>query len=185
MDRIELLLHPVRMRVVLALANRVLTTQQVADLLPDVAQTTLYRHINLLLAGGILRVVRESKVRGAVERELALVEGAGRIDSETSATLSAETHEQIFTAFVATLLADFRRAQSQPQESTPPAIYSRRRLYLTVEELHELSQQWDALLSAYTERSRRAGEATVQPWLVTGIVMPDCDRPQSTEETDR
>jgi len=84
MEQIELVLHPVRMRMILAIATRVLTTQQLANLLPDVAQTTLYRHINLLLEGGILTVVRESKVRGTVERELALVKGAGRIDMETS-----------------------------------------------------------------------------------------------------
>ncbi len=173
MQRIELVLHPVRMRVVLAVGSRTLTTQQLADMLPDVSQTTLYRHINLLLDGGILKVVRESKVRGTIERELALVKGAGRIDFETSAALSPEQHEQIFTTFIATLLADFRRAQAQPQEGVPPAIYTQQRLYLTMGELQQLNQQMDALLAPYKDPSRQDSGENVQAWLFTGIVMGD------------
>jgi DNA-binding transcriptional ArsR family regulator len=182
MERIELLLHPIRMRVILAVANRVLTTQQLAERLPDVAQTTLYRHINLLLESGILKVVRETKVRGTLERAFTLVKGAGRIDLQTSIGLSPETHEQIFTAFVAMLLADFKRAQAQPQEGIPPAIYSQQRLYLTAQELQQLNQQLDALLATYTDPSRQTGGAPVQPWLVTGIIMPDQDVSQAGKE---
>lgn len=185
MDRIELVLHPVRMRVVLALANRVLTTQQLVDLMPDVAQTTLYRHINLLLEGGILTIVRESKVRGTVERELTLVKDAGRIDMETSATLSPEQHEQIFTTFLAMLLADFRQSQAQPQAGMPPAFYTRQRLYLSVEELQQLNQQMDALLNTYKEPSRQTDDSGVQPWLFTGIVMPDTDLSLPDQEDEK
>lgn len=182
MDRIELILHPVRMRVILTIANRVLTTQQLADLLPDIAQTTLYRHINLLLEGGILRVVRESPVRGTVERELALVEGAGRIDLETSATLSPQQHEQAFTTFIAMLLADFQRSQAQPQAGLPPAFYTRQRLYLTAQELQNLNQQMDDLLSPYKDSARADRTVDPQPWVFTGIVMPDNDSPPSDSE---
>lgn len=181
MERLELLLHPVRMRMILALGNRVLTTQQLADLLPDVAQTTLYRHINLLLDGGILAIVRESKVRGTVERELRLVQGAGRIDMQTVASLTPEAREQMFTTFVATLLADFRRAESQPVPAVPPAIYTQQRLYLTPEELRQLNEQMDALLAPYKDPERIAADAQVQQWKFTGIVMTDVD-PQRPEQ---
>ncbi len=182
MDRIELILHPVRMRVILTVANRVLTTQQLADLLPDVAQTTLYRHINLLLEGGILKVVRESQVRGTVERELALVEGAGRIDMETSASLSPEQHEQIFTNFIAMLLADFQRSQAQPLTGMPPVLYTQQRLYLTPLELQHVNQQMDDLLAPFKDSARTDSAADIQPWVFTGIVMPDSDAPPSDSE---
>lgn len=169
MERLELILHPVRMRVILAVGNRVLTARQLAEMLPDVAQTTLYRHVNLLLEGGVLTVARESKVRGTVERELALVKGAGRIEMNEAAALSPEQQEQIFTTFIAALAADFRRAQAQAPEGVPPAIYTQQRLYLTPDELQQLNAQMDALLAPY--KDRRADGA--QPWLFTGIVMPD------------
>jgi len=175
MEQIELVLHPVRMRMILAIATRVLTTQQLANLLPDVAQTTLYRHINLLLEGGILTVVRESKVRGTVERELALVKGAGRIDMETSTTLPPQQQEQLFTAFVAALLADFKRAQSQPLNGMPPAIYTQQRVYLTLQELQALNDHIESLLAAYKDPSRLTFDADAKQWLMTGIIMPDAD----------
>lgn len=184
MERLELILHPIRMRVILAVANRTLTTRQLAALLPDIPQTTLYRHIHLLLAGNVLRVVRESKVRGTTERELALVEGAGRIDMETSASLSPEQQEQIFTTFLATVLADFRRSQVQPQEGMPSAIYTRDHLYLSTAELHDLNQRFDALLAPYKDPSRQPADADARPWLFTGIVMQDLDMPRLEEEDD-
>jgi DNA-binding transcriptional ArsR family regulator len=182
MKHVELLLHPVRMRVVLALAYRVLTTQQLADSMPDVPQTTLYRHINVLLEGGILQVVRENKVRGTVERALTLVEGAARIDMETSADLSPEQQEQLFMTFMGRLLADFRQAQSQPLAGVPPAFYTRQRLYLTLEQLRQLSQHIDALLGAYKAAPTEPRDAEVQQWLFTGIIMPDTNKSQPEEE---
>lgn len=181
MEKIELLLHPVRMRVILAVANRVLTTQQVAELLSDVAQTTLYRQINLLLEGGILKVVGERKVRGTVERELTLVEGAARIDMETSAALPPEQQEQLFTMFVATLLTDFRQALLQPPNGVPPAIYRRQRVSTSLEAVQALSQEMDALLSAYSEHPLQTTNSDVRQWLFTGIIMPDADIPQLEE----
>ncbi len=180
MERMELLLHPVRMRIMLTAANRVLTPQQLADLLPDVAQTTLYRHINLLLEGGVLEVVRESKVRGTVERAVTLVEDAGRIDLATSAALSPEEHERIFTTIFAALLAEFKRAQAQPQPGMPPAIYTQHRLYLTAEELHQLTRDQEALLAPYQDPARQG--AGVQPWLLTTMALSNPDLSPTHEE---
>ncbi len=184
MDKIELVSHPIRMRVILTIGNRSLTTQQLAALMQDVPQTTLYRHINLLLGGGILTVVRESKIRGTVERELALAKGAGRIEMDESATLSPEQSEQIFTTFMAMLLADFQRAQLQLEAGIPPAVYTQQRLYLSVEELKQLNQQMDSLLAQYKDPSRLREHASAREWLFTGIAMRDPDVPPITEEAE-
>ena len=185
MEQIELVLHPVRMRVILAVGRRTLTTQQLSNLLPDVAQTTLYRHINLLIDGGILSVVRESKIRGTVERELALAKGAGRIDMETSATLTTQQQEQLFTSFAAALLADFKRAQSQPLDGLPPAIYTQQRVYLTMQELQTLNEHIESLLAAYKDPSRLSVDANAKQFLVTGIIMPDADLSEVDKDADQ
>lgn len=44
-DVARLIGHPVRLRVIIALGGRTLTTKQLAEALPDVAQATLYRHV--------------------------------------------------------------------------------------------------------------------------------------------
>ena len=69
MDALELLAHPVRLRIVHALrGDRTLTTAELCALLPDVSKAMVYRHVDLLASAGILEVAQERRVRGAVER---------------------------------------------------------------------------------------------------------------------
>ena len=70
MRRFDLLNHPTRLRIVLALYGRQLTTTQVAAILEDVPRASLYRHINRLLHGGVLQVVETHLVRGIEEKTL-------------------------------------------------------------------------------------------------------------------
>jgi hypothetical protein len=56
----ELLLHPVRLRVVQALlGDRVLTTGDLHAELPDVPTASLYRHVAVLAGAGVLEVAYE------------------------------------------------------------------------------------------------------------------------------
>ena len=72
-DLNHIMLNPTRMRIVETFASRGnMTANEVCEVLPDVPRTTLYRHINVLLAANILTVVKEKKTRGSVERTLAL-----------------------------------------------------------------------------------------------------------------
>jgi Helix-turn-helix domain len=65
----DLLLHPVRLRIVQAfLGDRALTTTALREELADIPPTSLYRHVARLVAAGVLMVVAERRVRGAVER---------------------------------------------------------------------------------------------------------------------
>lgn len=106
----DLLLHPVRLRIVQAfLGDRVLTTAELHDLLPDVPTASLYRHVATLAEAGLLAVVGERRVRGAAERSYRLeVEAASVTPADTEA-MTAEDHGRAFTGFVAALLADFGR----------------------------------------------------------------------------
>ncbi|HWP68066.1 MAG TPA: helix-turn-helix domain-containing protein [Rectinemataceae bacterium] len=70
------MLHPVRMRIVQALATREsVNATELCEKINDVPRTTLYRHINILLDSNILSVVSETKIRGSLERTLALNRG--------------------------------------------------------------------------------------------------------------
>ena len=69
MGSAELLLHPVRLRIVQAfLGEGELTTADLRARLTDVSPATLYRQVATLAAGGVLEVAAERRVRGAVER---------------------------------------------------------------------------------------------------------------------
>ena len=64
---VDVLMHPVRMRIMVALAGQQLTAQQLMTLLPDIAQATLYRHLSVLTEQQVLEVVEERPVRGTVD----------------------------------------------------------------------------------------------------------------------
>ena len=59
-SKAELVLHPVRLRIIQSLiGGRERTPQQIAEELPDVAQATLYRHLGRLAKAGLVKVVAE------------------------------------------------------------------------------------------------------------------------------
>lgn len=110
MTSAELLLHPVRLRIVQAfLGGRMFTTAALLEELRDVAPATVYRHVATLVRAGVLEVVGERKVRGTVERSYRLRVEVATIGPEDARTMTVEEHRQAFTAFVAGLLADFDR----------------------------------------------------------------------------
>jgi hypothetical protein len=106
----DLLLHPVRLRIVEAfLGDRALTTSVLAGELADVPPASLYRHVARLVDAGVLAVVAERRVRGALERTYVLRLTAAAIGLDEVAAMSADDHRQTFMAFVAGLLGDFDR----------------------------------------------------------------------------
>ena len=76
----DLLLHPVRLRIVQAfLGDRGAHHHDApAAELPDVPAASLYRHVARLVDAGVLAVVAERRVRGALERTYVLRLSAAR-----------------------------------------------------------------------------------------------------------
>jgi hypothetical protein len=106
----ELLLHPVRLRIVKAfLGDRALTTGQLASELNDIPTGSLYRHVALLAHAEVLQVVAEQRVRGALERTYALRVAAAQLQPSELASMTPADHAHGFMAFVASALSDFDR----------------------------------------------------------------------------
>jgi Helix-turn-helix domain len=111
----DLLLHPVRLRIIQAfLGDRALTTSQLSAELADVPAASLYRQVARLVQAGVLQVVAERRVRGAVERTYVLRAVAARIGPDEIAAMTADDHRQAFMAFVAGLLAAADRYFQRP-----------------------------------------------------------------------
>jgi DNA-binding transcriptional ArsR family regulator len=72
-DIYDIMLNSIRMRIVQAVATKKsMSATEICDKINDVPRTTLYRHISILLDANVLMVVDEKKIRGSVERTLAL-----------------------------------------------------------------------------------------------------------------
>jgi hypothetical protein len=145
----DLLLHPVRLRIVEAfLGDRALTTSQLRAELPDVPAGSLYRHVAKLVAGGVLAVVSERRVRGALERTYVLRPSAARLGVNEIASMSRDEHRQAFLAFVAGLIGDFDRYLAR--ETIDPlrdgASYNLVAMWLDDAELAELARELNIVL---------------------------------------
>jgi DNA-binding transcriptional ArsR family regulator len=136
----DLLLHPVRLRIVKAfLGDRALTTSQLAAELEDVPPGSLYRHVARLTRAGVLSVVAERRVRGAVERTYTLRPAAAQIQPGEMRSMSREDHSRAFLAYVAGMLGDVDGyLATDPPDPASEAGYRAGALYLTDDEFASL-----------------------------------------------
>lgn len=141
MDTVDLLLHPVRLRLVHAMYDgRTRTTTELCALLPDVSKATVYRHVGLLADGGLLSVEGEQRVRGSVERRYRLHRARAVIDADAAASMSLEDYRRGFAVAMATLLAEFN-AYLERDGADPPADlvgFRQHALWLSRDELAEM-----------------------------------------------
>lgn len=108
MTSAEVLLHPVRLRVVQSfLGERELTTAELSGELPDIPPATLYRHVAALVEAGVLSVVGQRRVRGAVERRYGLNPESASTRRDALATMTTEQLRTAFGVFAASLMAGF------------------------------------------------------------------------------
>ncbi|MBE1495516.1 DNA-binding transcriptional ArsR family regulator [Amycolatopsis lexingtonensis] len=172
MDTLELLAHPVRLRIVHAMrGGRTHTTAQLCALLPDVSKAMVYRHVDLLASGGILRVAEERRVRGAVERHYELRPERASIDPDTAAGLSPEDHRRGFAVAVAALVAEFNayldRENADP--ATDPVGYRQHAIWLNREELIAMN---DELRAAILPRLANPPAPGRTRYLLSPILFP-------------
>jgi DNA-binding transcriptional ArsR family regulator len=144
----DLLLHPIRLRIVKAfLGDRALTTSQLAAELDDVPPGSLYRHIARLTKAGVLQVVAERRVRGAVERTYTMRMAAAQVPPGEFRAMTPDDHTRAFTAYVAGLLADFDRylAAGSPDPVRDGVLYQVSGMWLTDEEFMEFARDLSAV----------------------------------------
>lgn len=166
----EVVLHPVRLRIIQQLGGRNRTTAQLREALPDIAQATLYRHVAALIDAGVVTVVDERRSRGAVERTLALGERMAAVDQAELLAMSAGQLRTAFLAFLGDVTADFDRfLDADSSQSRGLVGFARTPLYVTTDDLATIQAGLAELLGPYlTER-----EGCRQRVNLATILLPD------------
>ena len=171
-NQVEEIVHPVRLRILLDIAGRERTPQEVQRALPDVSQASLYRHIARLTRAGILKVVRETPVRGATEKVYALADAsAGDIDRTAWGEISREDHLRYFTGFLSALLGQFRLYSQQENfdMNADRTGYATEPMNVTPEEHDALRAQLRALMQNAADNPLTPERRRI---LLTVIQMP-------------
>ncbi len=176
----DVVLHPVRMRIVQAfLGDRELTTSDLRAEIPDVASATLYRQVAALAQGGVLDVADEKRVRGAVERTYRLRTGAAYVDADEARQMTVEEHRQVFLTFVVGLLADFDRYLDRGDVDMARDLvgFSKSAMYLTDEEMSDVVDELRAVLNPRIALPPAPGRTRR---LLATILLPDAVHPTTT-----
>lgn len=169
----DLLLHPVRLRILQTLlGSDELTTAQLRDRLPDVSAATMYRHVAALTEAEILEVVQERPVRGTVERSYRVRQDKALVDDDARNTMTKDDHRRAFTVFSGALLADFDRYLSR--DDTEPArenlLYRQGAVWITDEEFAELVEEIEAAVERRAHTSPGDGRTR---HIVSLVLLPD------------
>ncbi|WP_326954304.1 MULTISPECIES: helix-turn-helix domain-containing protein [unclassified Amycolatopsis] len=168
----DLLLHPVRMRILQALFDAdPLTTAQLRERIPDVAPATMYRQIAVLAEAGVLEVAQERRVRGTIERSYRVRKEEAVVDPEARAAMSKEDHLRSYTTFAASLLGDFDRYLAHP-DADPHAdgvVYRQAAVWLTEEEFAVMVEEIE---KAVVSRFENVREGRIRR-VVSLVVVPD------------
>jgi DNA-binding transcriptional ArsR family regulator len=172
MDTVELLLHPVRLRIVHAMSGgRVLTTAELCERLPDVSKATVYRQVSLLAEGGVLEIAGEQRMRGFIERSYRLRPERAVIDATTAASATLDEHGRIFGMAMAVLLAEFTAYLDRPDADPAADLvgYRQHTVWLSPQERAELIADLQKVIAP---RLANEPSADRRPHLISPILFP-------------
>ena len=184
-DVLDLLLHPVRIRIVRAMSGGpTRTTSDLCDRLPDVSKATVYRHVGLLVEAGLLEVAGEQRVHGAVERRYRLNRTRAVIGQDAAASMSLDDHRHGFAAAVAALVADFNTylAREHADPTADLVAYRQIPLWLSRDELSDLIDEFRRMVVCATENKPAPDR---DQYLLSPILFPIGDATRSPGSTSR
>lgn len=175
-SKIDLITHPVRLRILLALAGAERSAQQIAGALADLPASSVYRHVQKLIDAGVIVVVGERRVRGAVERTLRLSGDGATLGTTEVVQMSAEDHQRTLLALCVHLQREFAQYLHDPRcdFAQDQAGYRSRTLYATDAEWQAALEQIGATLRALQELPPGTGR---RPRRFTTITFPLSEPP--------
>lgn len=185
-EKTDLILHPTRLRIIEAVAGRDLTVRELMDVLGDVPQASLYRHVKRLETGGILVISERRKApgtRGAGENVYSLPEDAAILGREDLAGATREDHMRYFATYAGSLLGAFwRYLQREDVDLVRDGVgYRHRPLYLTDGELAEFSRALGQALEPFMSNGPGPGR---RRRVFSTVILPSTERlpPDASEQ---
>lgn len=168
-SKAELIIHPIRIRIVRALLFGPQTTQELAEQLPDVPKSSLYRHLRLLLEGGLIGLAETRLVQGIQEKVYELVQ-MPHLSRKDMSELSAEDHLRYFTTFMAILLQGFADyLAADPDFQSDVVGYTETTVWATPEEFGKFSEKLNAAIVPLLRREKGEGR---EQYKVATVIYP-------------
>jgi DNA-binding transcriptional ArsR family regulator len=172
MEITQLMLHPIRLRIVNAVFDgQPFTTSQLLQRLPDVPKATMYRHVGLLVDSGLIEVEGEERKAGAVERTYRLHPPRTVIDSAAAKAMSNDEHRRGFAAGIASLLGEFEVYLSREDADPTADMVTYRQVSLWLNEA-ENQALYEDFIAAIRTRLGHSSTPDRRRHLLATIMFP-------------
>lgn len=156
---VECFSHPVKCRLLLEVyACGQATAGYLAKRYPDISQATLYRQLKRMTADGVLKIVQESQVRGAVEKTYGLALDSKR-DYAMLEQNSGPAYLQLFLDYMLTFTRQFQAycASSGMDLREDRSGFSMASVYATDEELDAATEELSKILAPLAQNTEAEG----------------------------
>lgn len=151
MKKSDVLMHPIRMKIAFTLMDKSdtgMTTLELIDKLEDISQATLYRHMNIMKKENLISVVKEVKIRGAVEKYYALNEGELNIKSDDWNNVGPDKKIDTFSYYQLLLLNRYQRYLND-FTANDKSTFSLVNLKLDDDNFNEFQSELESLIMKY------------------------------------
>ncbi|KAA9031605.1 helix-turn-helix domain-containing protein [Niallia endozanthoxylica] len=173
--KIDILLHPVRLRIIQKfLGGDERTAKELAKLLPEIAQATLYRQLDTLVKANILIITDEKPIRGTIEKVYCLNPLEASITAKDVNTVSKEEHIQYFMLFTTHLLAQFESYLEKEEVNLERdgVAYRQTAFYFTDDEFHDFVHE---IVKVFQHASTNQPAPDRKKRFISTIIIPEAD----------
>lgn len=177
-NKVEVLMHPVRMKIAQSLMRNKengLTPLEMVKIIKDVPQATLYRHIQTLLDSGIIRVIKEKKVKSVSEKYYTLNEEATRLTEEWKKASPKEKLDYV-SYYQLSLLTQYQSYLKKLEEQNLPedgATFSLVELKMDNEEFFRFQNELNELINKYYHLTHKNNSLDVPYRTIAITIIPD------------
>ncbi|MDD1503708.1 helix-turn-helix domain-containing protein [Lysinibacillus sp. CNPSo 3705] len=177
-NKAEVLMHPVRMKILQALMHdkeEGLSTLEMISIIKDVPQATLYRHIQILMDENIIKIVKERKVRSVTEKFYALNEGAEKLSQEDWTQLTIKQKLNYVSNYQLALLSQYQNylnSLDEEERLADLATFSFIDLTLTTTQFMSFENELNDLIIKYYNMADSSKETETKTIAINIIPKP-------------
>lgn len=178
-SKADILLHPIRMRIVQELSKSEATGLELFQQLQDVPQATFYRHLKTLVEHNLVAIVEGTA--NSKDRVYTLQTDGSQLTASDVKELPPEEHMRLFTMFTSQLLQQAETYfETEPDYTTAKFGYGRVDLHLKDEEWEAFRKEIAETIQRYAKLKRRPDTTTIS---LTQYLLPQTIQGGNKNET--
>lgn len=178
-NKAEVILHPVRMKISQALMRNKengLTSLEMVKIIQDVPQATLYRHIQVLLDAGVIRIIKERKVRSISEKYYTLNEEEAILRADEWKKSSHKEKLNYFSYYQLSLMTQYQNYLTKLEKqncSDDSSTFSLVELKLDDENFLKFQTELNELMIKYYNTSNNSTEMDALNRTIAVTIIPE------------